>query len=72
MSQSNVEARARRALVVALAGSLLACGLGGGSSAAAQSFPAKPATLVVPFPPGGPLDATGRAIAQKLTEGARA
>jgi tripartite-type tricarboxylate transporter receptor subunit TctC len=68
MSQSNVEARARRALVVALAGSLLACGLGGGSSAAAQSFPAKPATLVVPFPPGGPLDATGRAIAQKLTE----
>jgi len=36
--------------------------------AAAQSFPARPAKLVVPFPPGGPLDATGRAIAQKLTE----
>jgi tripartite-type tricarboxylate transporter receptor subunit TctC len=24
--------------------------------------------LVVPFPPGGPLDTTGRVIAQKLTE----
>src|SRR6476659_5663440 len=33
-----------------------------------QAFPAKTARLVVPFPPGGPLDATGRAIAQKLTE----
>jgi tripartite-type tricarboxylate transporter receptor subunit TctC len=31
-------------------------------------FPAKTVRLVVPFPAGGPLDATGRAIAQKLTE----
>ena len=36
--------------------------------ALAQTFPAKPARLVVPFPPGGPLDATGRLIAQHLTE----
>jgi len=36
--------------------------------AQAQSFPAKPVKLVVPFPPGGPLDSVGRAIAQKLTE----
>ena len=36
--------------------------------ALSQAFPAKTARLVVPFPPGGPLDATGRAIAQKLTE----
>ena len=31
-------------------------------------FPTKTVRLVVPFPPGGPLDTTGRAIAQKLTE----
>jgi len=35
---------------------------------AAESFPSKPARLVVPFPPGGPLDAVGRAIADKLTQ----
>ena len=36
--------------------------------AAAQSFPNRPVKLVVPFPPGGPLDTVGRTIAQKLTE----
>jgi len=36
--------------------------------AGAQSFPVKPARLIVPFPAGGPLDTTGRAIAQKLSE----
>ena len=34
----------------------------------AQPFPARPAKLVVPFPPGGPLDVVGRGIAQKLSE----
>ena len=36
--------------------------------ATAQSFPTKPVKLVVPFPPGGSLDAAGRAIADKLTQ----
>jgi tripartite-type tricarboxylate transporter receptor subunit TctC len=34
----------------------------------AQSYPAKSIRLILPFPPGGPTDITGRAIAQKLTE----
>jgi tripartite-type tricarboxylate transporter receptor subunit TctC len=34
----------------------------------ADTFPSKTVKLVVPFPAGGPLDATGRTIAQKLTE----
>ena len=46
----------------------LAAALAATSLALAQTFPAKPAKLVVPFPPGGPLDATGRLIAQHLTE----
>lgn len=34
----------------------------------AQSWPAKPVRLVVPFTPGGSSDILGRAIGQKLTE----
>ncbi|MCW5576595.1 MAG: tripartite tricarboxylate transporter substrate binding protein [Burkholderiales bacterium] len=35
--------------------------------ALAQSYPTKPVRLVVPFPPGGGVDATGRVLGQKLT-----
>jgi tripartite-type tricarboxylate transporter receptor subunit TctC len=34
----------------------------------AQAYPAKPIRMILPFPPGGPTDITGRAIAQKLSE----
>ena len=36
--------------------------------AAAQNYPTKTVRLILPFPPGGPSDILGRAMAQKLTE----
>jgi tripartite-type tricarboxylate transporter receptor subunit TctC len=36
--------------------------------AQAPNYPTKPVKMVVPFPPGGSLDITGRLIAQRLSE----
>ena len=33
----------------------------------AQSYPAKPVTVIVPYPPGGATDIIGRVLAQKLS-----
>ena len=45
---------------------LLGCGAFDG--AGATSYPAKPVKLVIPYPPGGGTDITGRAMAQRLSE----
>ena len=37
-------------------------------AATAQAYPNKPIRLVIHFPPGGPTDIVGRAVAQKFTE----
>jgi tripartite-type tricarboxylate transporter receptor subunit TctC len=38
------------------------------ASATAQSYPTRPVRLIVPFPPGGNIDITARAIAPGLTD----
>ena len=37
-------------------------------TALAQTYPARPVKLIIPFPPGGNTDIVGRLVAQKLTE----
>jgi tripartite-type tricarboxylate transporter receptor subunit TctC len=45
------------ALVIAFAGATLA---------QAQVYPSRPITMIVPFPAGGPIDATGRIVAEGM------
>jgi tripartite-type tricarboxylate transporter receptor subunit TctC len=42
--------------------------LSGTGPAAAQTWPTRPVTMVVPFPPGGGTDVLGRIVAQKMSE----
>ena len=42
--------------------------LAASSVASAQAYPSRTLRLILPFPPGGPTDIAGRAIAQKLSE----
>ncbi len=51
-----------------LRATLAAAALAAAPRAFAQAWPNKLVRVVIPFPPGGTLDALGRALAQKLSE----
>lgn len=59
---SRRESLLRAALFLAFAGAPAA------ASAQPGAYPAKPVKLVIPYPPGGGTDITGRAMAQRLSE----
>ena len=44
----------------------VALGLAAIESASAQVYPARPITMVVPFPAGGPTDTIGRVVAEGM------
>ena len=43
------------------------CAIAFSCSAVAQAFPSRPVTMIVPFPPGGSVDAVARQVASHLT-----
>ncbi len=61
--ESNAMRVSRRTLLT-----FAALGSMSGAAPAQTAFPRGPVRLIVPFPPGGPVDVTARALALRLTE----
>ena len=57
--------RTRRSLLVASLGLVFAAGVI--VPAAAQTYPSRPIKMIVPFPPGGPIDTMARLLGQQLS-----
>jgi tripartite-type tricarboxylate transporter receptor subunit TctC len=58
----------RRNVLTAIAGAGAAVGFAAiGPVAAQQKYPTKPILMIVPFPPGGPIDTMARMVAQQLS-----
>ncbi len=58
----------RRSLIQSSLRALTAIALTSASlMALAQSYPSKPITMVVPFPPGGVADTVGRPVAEAMS-----
>jgi tripartite-type tricarboxylate transporter receptor subunit TctC len=56
----------RRAVLCALA---CAAVLSASAEVQSQSYPSKPIRMIVPFPPGGPIDVMGRLVGDRLSQG---
>ena len=65
---SLTQATQRRIRMAAGITMFLALGVLFGTVASAQSYPAKPVRIIVPYPPGSTMDGFSRVIAQKLSE----
>jgi tripartite-type tricarboxylate transporter receptor subunit TctC len=63
-----MSSRARIGWSAAFVGIALAATAAVSSTASAQSYPARPVKVLVPFPPGGSNDVAGRILAAQLTE----
>ena len=56
----------RRNVLTVIAGAALPLAVGG-SLRAQQTYPNRPIKLIVPFPPGGPIDTMARLVGEELT-----
>ena len=64
---STTHAPCRSRLMLACAAAAIGIAALAVPSAHAQSYPNKPITLIVPFPPGGPTDLVARVLAQTMS-----